>query len=188
MAGVAAQAKKEAGQANERAAITESNNLVLQAKLQPRIITPKQVSDFLFLTEKIPKFPIRVSVGDANNESYQFAIQIRRMLNKAGYEVPDSDTNSLNGIFPIPNMVSWSDVFTDKWTDIVFFVKTNVSSLILFHCEKTNSFLRPIPESGEVCAGIFSAFDQSEIGARVSTTPEWVGTSEMSIFIRQRPH
>ena len=41
-------AEKEAGQANEGAAITESNNLVLKDELQPRIITQKQVIDFIF--------------------------------------------------------------------------------------------------------------------------------------------
>lgn len=168
-----------------------SNNLALELKLQPRIITPTQITNFIFLTEKIPKFPIRVSVGDANNETFQFALQIRGLLNKAGYEVPDSDKNSLNGIFPIPNGVLWDDIFTDKWTDIAILVKTNVSALVWFHSEKTNSFNRPTPktnESGEIYAGIFSAFQQSGIETTAGFAPEWVGANEMSVFVRQRPH
>ena len=42
-------AEKEAGQANERAANTESNNLVLQAELKDRTITVMQITNFIFL-------------------------------------------------------------------------------------------------------------------------------------------
>ena len=54
----------KAASAIERTALVESNNLVLRSnvvaleiKLQPRTITPKQIENFIFLTEKIDKNP-----------------------------------------------------------------------------------------------------------------------------------
>jgi hypothetical protein len=60
-------------------------NLELQVKLQPRRITMEQMTNFITLCRGMPKMPIKIIVGIANNESEVFAEQVRQMLDKAGF-------------------------------------------------------------------------------------------------------
>ena len=88
-------AVKDASQANERAANTESNNLVLdkqltelKARLQHRIITPEQRGKFIKALEGCRRGNIIVAKLSIENETGAYARDIRMMLDAAGY--PDN--------------------------------------------------------------------------------------------------
>jgi len=99
----AGQARKDAGAAIERAALIESNNvalswqveelrsnnIVLEARLLPRTITPQQETNFISLCANIPKMPIKILIGLEDNETESFAQDVRRALDAAGFECPD---------------------------------------------------------------------------------------------------
>ena len=57
----------------------------LELKVQPRRITPEQVKTFIFLTEKIARIPITISVGQEGFDTEVFAFQLREMFSKAGF-------------------------------------------------------------------------------------------------------
>jgi len=85
-----------ASAANERAANTESNNLVLRSnvvalelKIQPRTITGIQQEKFIKLLTNVPKCPIRIHCGNVDNETKIYASQLRGMLDAAGYNASD---------------------------------------------------------------------------------------------------
>ena len=75
-----------------------NENLKLQVKLQPRGITLTQITNFVYLTKGMTKFPIRIEIGEPREEAFSYAVQIKAMLEQAGYSIPDSDTNQSEGI------------------------------------------------------------------------------------------
>jgi hypothetical protein len=84
----AAIAEKEAGEANERAANTESNNLVLQVRiemLQARRIEIDQEKKFIDFLKNCPKSPVKVFVGERDGETDDYAREIRQILDESGY-------------------------------------------------------------------------------------------------------
>jgi hypothetical protein len=94
-----------ASAANERAANTESNNLVLQAKVlqlenklrtQVRQITPTDNDEFIaFLRNCQHKKPVKVfvekTIFESDFETRNYTHQIRGMLDAAGYGGKDND-------------------------------------------------------------------------------------------------
>ena len=110
----AGEARKLAGDANVRAAITESNNLSLQTNVlslsieleqlkQPRTITIEQITNFIILTKNFPKVPIRVLINSRNSEVLSYAVQVRAMLNQANFNPPEDDAKDREGIHEYPN-------------------------------------------------------------------------------------
>jgi len=104
----AADSIKLAGQANDRAANTESNNLVLRSnvmalelKLQQRTITPENREKFIkFLINK-PRGMIRVSASEGSGyEVETYAERIRKMCFAAGYDVGKKTTIYIGGQIP----------------------------------------------------------------------------------------
>jgi hypothetical protein len=80
----AAAAKLEAGQANERAAMVESNNVALEAQIQPRRIPPEQkeairrdLREWRFIREKCE---VHITVEGYDTEARIFADQIGNLL------------------------------------------------------------------------------------------------------------
>src|ERR1017187_1270026 len=127
-------------------------NLELQAKLQPRIITKKQISDFIFLTEKISKkMPIKIYACSEGDDTYQFARHIRSMFDKAGFP-RDSSRDGVaedlteNLITHVSREIGW----TNEWPS-VFLLRYGTNDLI--YCfndtpkEVTNGFIRGCSES-----------------------------------------
>jgi len=92
-------AEQKAGEANERAANTESNNLALratvaklEAKNRWRTITPEQKRAFIESTKGVLKLPIRVRMGaNANAEIQSFGKKIRELLDEAGFVETNKD-------------------------------------------------------------------------------------------------
>jgi uncharacterized membrane protein len=85
----AGDARRIAGDANERAANTESNNLVLQAKLKTRIITEDERKEFIECLRGQPRGVVKISFdrGAAANVRF-YAEEIANLLIAAGYSVP----------------------------------------------------------------------------------------------------
>ena len=102
-------AEQKAGAANERAANTESNNLVLQAKVleleiklrkQIRKISPDDNDEFIAFLKNCPhKKPIGVfvekSIFESDFETRNYTKQIRRMLDDAGFGGTNNDIQQL---------------------------------------------------------------------------------------------
>jgi len=190
-------AEQKAGEANERAANTESNNLVLRSnvvaleiKLKPRTITTKQVEDFIFLTEKVPKIPIAIEVGTENGDNLSYAYQIRSLLSAGNFAVADANTiwglktSSVvtarkmgMGADPIPYM----HFFTYSTNDVVH--------PPAFVVERTNGFERPINISSNETYKVYAAL--RGVFNEIGITAEWWGTelvssNEFRIFINPR--
>ena len=196
----AADAIKSAGQANERASSNEvqvaeltSNNIALQLKLQPRIITPEQMKDFMFLTEKIPKFPIRVGVVGLG-EQLNYAIQIRNMLNLAGFKTPDSDTNFMMGIYYDPTAVAWHNIQdTNPWADIEFdYDSTNFSTTgSVAHFEVVNGIKRWTVQNNETNLEykiLIQNFQAIGIKTWWEFKPSWTSPNHCGVFVAGRPY
>lgn len=105
----AAKSDNEVADTKERTALVESNNLVLRSnvvalelKIQPRTITGIQREKFIKLLTDVPKCPIRIHCGNVDNETRNYANQLRGMLDAAGY-------NATNGVvFDLGNRVTTS--------------------------------------------------------------------------------
>jgi hypothetical protein len=181
----------------QRVEVLRKANDELEAKTKPRIITEKQINDFIFLTENFPKFPIRVGVEQLNEdeETLSYAWQIRKMLTKAKFPVPDSDTNSFLGIAFMQNAVSAlelkEEVATNPPVDIQF-ISDSTNDLMVFQyrsVEKTNGFRR-YDMSGEGTNYVYGALVNYfiQIGMAISwdCVPQWTGTNHCAIYITQK--
>lgn len=185
---------EQAASANERAAKFELAAAVLESKMKQRIITRQQITDFIFLTEKIPKILISVGIG-GQDEPFNFARQIRYMLNQSKFETPNSDTNFSEGI-RINHELIFYDIQigeTNNWSDVSF-VYNSMNDLTeqRFNYEETNGFIRPViaeQEIGDtniVYAAIATCFKQIDILAQENRI-SCVGTNQCEIFVRQKP-
>jgi hypothetical protein len=189
----AADARVIAGAANERAANTESNNLVLQKELQPRIITMEQVTNFIFLTEKITKkIPIVVHCSSNGDEAWSFATQIRTMLDRAGF-LRDSSQNGIETdadrhIYATPGRALG---FTNEEYSVIFFnFSTNsLPAIDPYIVEYTNGFCRPIISEKDYDPRVYEAVSQcfNEIGIKAGWNEKQIpisgGESAFEIYI-----
>ena len=90
----------------------------LESAVKPRTITPSQVTNFIFLTSRIPKIPTIVGHAPAGDDTQSFTHQFRAMLNTAGFVAPtNSDVNGItrmpfqgNLIRPIGETSEWKHV------------------------------------------------------------------------------
>jgi hypothetical protein len=66
------------------------------SKTAPRTITPKQVVDFIYLSEDIEKIPITIYAAQSGDDAYSFAMQLREMLTEAKFGIdPNSDQDGM---------------------------------------------------------------------------------------------
>ncbi len=105
----AAVAKREAGEANDRAANTESNNLVLQAKVleleanaKDRIITPAQKEIFIHFLKDAPTGVVRLGWRNMTAECITFVAGIKDMLIDSGYNVASYIDYNGDQFVPLP--------------------------------------------------------------------------------------
>jgi hypothetical protein len=189
----AGNALKVAAAFNKEAEELRSNNLVLKLKMQPRVISAIQVTNFIFLTRYIPKFPISVGVGQIRNETCNYAWQIRNMLDQAGYCAPSSDSNLALRIHSDPTAFQYSVIMgdTNEWDDVDF-VSDSTNDFALFSglgFQRTNGFIRvaiaPMDTNGAYAA-IINAFDQIGIPAEWHYKPDWVGTNHCMVFVMEK--
>lgn len=97
-----------AGNANRTAEELRATNMVMQLKLQPRRITPSQVTNFVFLTEHVTKIPIKISTGVDEGDTLNYAGQLRAMLTSAGFGI-DSSAGVL-GVTREPSRIVYSKI------------------------------------------------------------------------------
>jgi hypothetical protein len=173
----------------------QGENLELQLKLQPRIITLQQITNFMFLTQTFPKFPIRVEVVAMTGEATGYAWQIRKMLNQANYPPPNSDTNFFLGIDFLGNAVSvppTGEVGTNGFADLEF-VTDNTNDLIVFNYqaeEKTNGFIRYAiakTDTNGLNAAFINYLNQDHIVTVWNYTPSWENPNHVAILVMERP-
>ncbi|HEY5504340.1 MAG TPA: hypothetical protein VIK28_04210, partial [Sedimentisphaerales bacterium] len=200
----AAIAVREAGQANERASKFDaaraefekqsdelrSKNLELQKQLQPRTITLTQITNFIFLTEKIDKIPVKIEFAGGRNETANFAYQIRDMLNQAGFN-PETNSGPW-GINQdrthITRNVGRSDT---NWPSVLLYVygTNDVFYPRNIHYEFTNGHSRPIVsgDDKETLGGaIMFAFKQIGISVAEECNGEIVKPGEFLFYIMDR--
>ena len=199
----AKQAEKAAGDARELAVITESNNLVLQTnvlelkialgKIQARNINLEQSDAFInFLKNRPNKHPVKVYVieRDFENdyETRTYAIQIRKLLDGAGYGAKDDE------IVKLPN-VRWESsdyvntrspmgpfelvVFGDgsnlHWPGVEIINQTNPPGVMVYHIGNDKSCL----------ADIIMAFSSIDVNPTIHYYTQTFVTKEgeWSVFI-----
>ncbi len=164
-------------------------NLVLEKQLQPRTITEKQIKDFIFLTETWPKFPIRVAAPAGVTEAGSYAWQIRDMLNRAKFTIPDSDTNFFVGVDFLPGAMTLPGAHTNTLEDlqIVYIGTNNPNVFMSLIIEQTNGFKRftPMPNDTNSLEGGF-IYNLSQIGIQTQANtgpPNWVEPYQFIIYI-----
>jgi hypothetical protein len=169
-------------------------NIKLQIAARQRVITSTQVTNFIWLTANIPKFPVRVGIGEVRDETANYAWQIRQMLNQAHFVTPDSDTNLVYGISTRVGSVTTSMVIgdTNEWSDIEF-LSDVTNDFMVFHysdIEKTNGFVRytiPTGNTNDIFAAFTDALNQIGIKITINYQPDWVTPNHCEIYIRQKP-
>ena len=191
----AEQTRKDAADTRLLAASVEQTNIVLRSnlnalvlKIQPRIITPEQVTNFIFLTDKIKKIPITVSIGQEGFDTESYAFQLRTMLSQAGFGTNDSagtwgitrdNTRLLGRYIGTPS----ADV------EVVFVVpsKAILDSMItnLLNSEVVNGITRPVVVStndAEVYHALHFVFQKLNIQTR-GYASEWTPPRTFEIFV-----
>ncbi len=143
----ASQALKDAGEANERAAKANeraANAELALAKLKyGRSISDAKKREFIFLTEKIAKVPIRIEIIAQGRDTEQFAIELRDMFTMAGFK-----TNSEAGSYGITRepalYITPSVGETNEVPDVRFLWSFNSHDKIFFPegSETTNGVTR----------------------------------------------
>src|SRR5258706_4566779 len=98
-------------------------NDVLEKTLQPRRITAQQKKDFIALLDNQPKAPVKVFVGLYDGETINYALQIRRLLDEAGYGSEKKD--DITSIGPIAWVYNIGALSQDAPMKFVFVGKTN---------------------------------------------------------------
>jgi hypothetical protein len=119
-------------------------------KVAPRTITFKQITNFLFLTERIPKIPIGVRTSRRGDDTATFGYQLRHMLNTAGFTAP---TNS--GDWGL-SMGAADPIFARKvgqefdWPNVVVVSGGDSRHLPRFLVQQTDTWSRPIVTNDSV--------------------------------------
>jgi hypothetical protein len=171
-----------------------NKNLELQLKLQPRTIRAQQVTNFIFLTKNIPKFPVRIGIEASYDEPMNYAWQIKKMLNDARFPIPDSDTNFPFQIFNAENGVTISPVIgdTNEWQDLDF-VSDNTNSFRVFsytkveHKNGLDQYTISSGDTNDIYGAFINAFIQDKMTVIWTYKPEWVSPNHCAIFILQKP-
>jgi hypothetical protein len=68
----------------------ETKLVEFDKRLKPRSITPSQVTNFVFLTERLSKIPIKIVIGQEGSDTETFGYQLRSMFNRAGFLTPSN--------------------------------------------------------------------------------------------------
>jgi hypothetical protein len=194
----AGEAKGLAAAANERTAIIESNNLVLRSnvavlefKLQPRIIYPQQITNFVYLTQLIPKIPIKICTVIGPDDSATFAIQLRGILRAAGFGT-DPSANLADVTLDERRPFVYRPLGAqDKWP-FVFFVTHGTNNYKQWDLRReahpTNGLSRLIvlnADTNLIYAAIVECLNDVGIPAQWMNSVGLVGPGECEFFV---PH
>jgi len=160
--------------------------------LQQRNISEEQITNFIFLTQKIPKIPIRIGMGTPRDEVFTYAIQVRSMIEAAGFKIPDSDTNLIEGIHQDPSAFNYRKFTTPlDWPDIQIITDTTNSLFgAKFSYESAGGFQRPVVSENDT-NGIYVALSvvlqEIKIPVTWAYKPDWVSPAHCEFYILQKP-
>ena len=169
----------------------KSNNLVLQLQLQPRRITPTQVTNFIFLTERITKnIPIKVCMGQEEGDTGNYAYQIRCLLTAARFK-PDVKSGDVLDITRDPTRIVVTPIGDDdEKPALVNIICTTTNGFAYFPAIEietgTNGLWRPIVTENDpekVYWAIFKCFNKIGITTVPLKESSWVKPGEFEFFI-----
>ena len=167
-----------AGNANRTAEELRATNLVMQLKLQPRRITPSQVTNFVFLTEHVTKIPIKVTMGASEGDTGNFAGQLRAALISAGFGI-DSSAGAL-GVTSESSRFLYSKIGTDFPLPSVLLVcystngQTSLSSVTYSTGPQGTRLIVTNSNPTEIYRAIFVALNRVGIPTDVTGNTTWV--------------
>lgn len=188
-------AEKQAGEANERASLIESNNIVLRKGLQARVITEIQISNFIFLTKNFPKIPIRVAASSlASPEADSYAWQLKRMFNLADFPSPNADSNSFLGIhliegaMSVPMFLGISN-YPSSHIQLIFNASED-PTVFHFRSKQTNAnFVRydvDPKDTNSVYGVLVNYLNQDDIMTVAQFWPQCEATNEYELFVTEK--
>jgi len=180
-----------------REAVNEDSKiLALQKQLNWRDISQQQINDFIILTQNMPKFPIRVGVNIGDNEAFNYAFHIKKMLNSANYPTPNSDTNFAGGVF-LHDGPDYLNIYDDLIGDTngicwVVLLTQSTNNYDVFHyssAEYTNGFkiltINP-NDTNSIFGAIRYSFENVKISLQARYLPTVIGTNMCEIFVMQK--
>jgi len=191
----AGKAEKEAADATLLAARIQKRNFTLRKdlaelslKVRPRIITAEQVTNFIFLTGKLKKIPVTVSLGQSGNDTETFAAQLREMLSKAGFGTNEGGfwgvkRDSSRVVYKyVGSKINFSDlVIVYPSSDSTNFLTASIS------CEITNGFQRPIvmesTNDDQIYVGIILALKQIGFATEAMENTGWQGVHGIELYV-----
>jgi len=136
---------KEVSDVKYATEVLRAKNDALELKMRPRRISMEQMANFIFLTEKIPKIPIVVSVFNGNPETETFAVDLRRMLSVAGFQTNSNPT--LWGVEQHPDQrfhQPFDSTNALPWVAFIAYSTNGIIQAKIPKTETTNGFNRPI--------------------------------------------
>jgi hypothetical protein len=164
----------------------QSKNLALELKIQPRRITHEQMTNFIFLTERVKKIPIALVVAREDVEVGSFATDLRTMFSRAKFETnPDANADGIN---EIPDLIFTRKFGIEDDSSLTFFLyRTNYTSY------GTPAFRagieRPILPDGNdewVYAAIKECCERIGIKTEWLATTNFVAPGKCAIFVKPR--
>jgi hypothetical protein len=198
-------AGRQAAEAVAQTKTLESTNLALRVKLvelelrmQPRIITPEKLTNFIFLTQKLKKVPVKILTGFKDDESEGFAAHLRQMLNEAGFTFEpngqpwaiDRDRSRLISE-PIERYEKPPDVYlltSNTNYSAANIGETNIPFTIPH--EVVNGRTRPISVTGsaeEISEALTFCFGKLGITVVwIHDAPRWLSGAEWGLFVPQK--
>jgi hypothetical protein len=180
---------KRNSELNNQTEVLHNENLVLQAKLQPRTIKMEQMKDFILLTEDVAKIPVRVVIGEEGDDTETFAFQVRDMLDHAKFFAP---TNAgAWGVDRDPTRLSVRPIGTDVRDSQVWIICHDTNEIKTVHLphEFTYGIYRyvVVENHPEKNFNVFSAISDSlnSVGIKCgwNCAPNWVKPGEFQIMI-----
>jgi hypothetical protein len=166
----------------ENEIITQSNRLVqataevktLEAKLQPRIITPEKYDAFVAYLKDAPKSPVWVLCSNPSGEVQNLAFRTRDMLDKAGYGV---GTSSLDFAPKVYGTGLRSGVFNIN--SLPIFAKTNRLPTI-FLGYASEDLPTNVPK---YAVAILNALEVAKIDFAVIGSTNWINRGKIVVII-----
>lgn len=171
----------------------QNENIKLKKEMQWRAISPQQITNFVMLTKGIPKFSVRVGTSQFNDEAFSYAVQIREMLDQAGYSTPISDTNCVGGVFLHQNVSAYDSNIgdTNGWIWLAF-ISDSTNKYTYWHYEystKTNGlyiFTVPKNDTNSIYSAFINCFQQLQITIGPHYLPAILGSNSCEIYVIQK--
>ncbi len=174
-----------------------SNVVALELKMQPRIITQKQINDFIFLMQHVKKIPVKISIGQEGFDTETYGRQIRDMFTKAKFA--NSIDSGTWGIFRDSSRLEARNFGKTKawpFVEIVYYSTNNddyfeTNNTFTYNLTASKFSNSPIPlpvvTENDPVEYVFYAIDYGfkQIGIPTEWRPsnQWVKPGEFEIFI-----